>query len=113
MSFIYSLPYHLTSLLKVYREVFEYLIGDFKTYRPLLAAIKNEYEMMLNFHKRELKRFEPLKVGLKLCIRDEYYKKYSQGQANMPAIVQLATSVLKREPLCRDPIGYDRGGSND
>lgn len=26
--------------LQAYREVFEYLIGDFKTYRPLLSQVR-------------------------------------------------------------------------
>jgi len=50
-------------LFQAFREVFEYLIEDFKTYRPLLAAIKNEYEMMINFQKGEIRRLEPLRVS--------------------------------------------------
>lgn len=49
-------------LFQAFREVFEYLIEDFKTYKPLLSAIKHEYEMML-VHQREMIRdLEPLKV---------------------------------------------------
>lgn len=50
-------------LLQAYREVFEYLIEDFKTYRPLLASIKNEYELMITHQKDEIKRLEPLRVS--------------------------------------------------
>ena len=49
-------------LLQAHREVFEYLIEDFKTYKPLLAAIKNEYEMMLAFQRQQIRQLEPLKV---------------------------------------------------
>uniref|UniRef100_A0A8C3SQS2 Translin-associated factor X-interacting protein 1 N-terminal domain-containing protein n=1 Tax=Chelydra serpentina TaxID=8475 RepID=A0A8C3SQS2_CHESE len=33
--------------LQPYREIFEFFIEDFKTYKPLLSAIKNEYEVTL------------------------------------------------------------------
>ncbi|BFZ19882.1 hypothetical protein BsWGS_22921 [Bradybaena similaris] len=47
--------------LQAYREVFEYLIDDFKTYKPLLAAVKNEYEMMLAHQRQQIRELEPLK----------------------------------------------------
>ncbi|XP_076469854.1 translin-associated factor X-interacting protein 1-like [Babylonia areolata] len=50
--------------LQAHREVFEYLIEDFKTYKPLLAAIKNEYEMMLAFQRQQIRQLEPLKQML-------------------------------------------------
>ncbi|OBS58336.1 hypothetical protein A6R68_10570 [Neotoma lepida] len=33
--------------LQPYREIFEFFIEDFKTYKPLLSSIKNAYEVML------------------------------------------------------------------
>ena len=48
---------------QAHREVFEYLIEDFKTYRPLLSAIKNEYEMMLAYQNEVIRQLEPLKVS--------------------------------------------------
>ena len=50
-------------LFQAYREVFEYLIEDFKTYKPLLSAIKNEYEMTLAQQRELIRQMEPLKVG--------------------------------------------------
>ncbi|CAD5115419.1 DgyrCDS4394 [Dimorphilus gyrociliatus] len=47
--------------LQAHREVFEYLIEDFRTYRPLLSAIKNEYEMMLSYQRNVIRQLEPLK----------------------------------------------------
>lgn len=47
--------------LQAHREVFEYLIEDFRTYRPLLSAIKNEYEMMLSYQRNVVRQLEPLK----------------------------------------------------
>jgi len=49
-------------ILQAHREVFEYLIEDFKTYKPLLSSIKNEYEMMLAFQRQQIRELEPLKV---------------------------------------------------
>ncbi|KAI8791223.1 translin-associated factor X-interacting protein 1 [Biomphalaria glabrata] len=49
--------------LQAHREVFEYLIEDFKTYRPLLSTIKNEYEMMLAHQRQQIRQLEPLKVS--------------------------------------------------
>ena len=46
----------------MFREVFEYLINDFKTYQNLLAAIKQEYELVLRDQEERLKELDPLRV---------------------------------------------------
>ncbi|PAA91648.1 hypothetical protein BOX15_Mlig004790g2 [Macrostomum lignano] len=53
-----------TIRLQIHREVFEYLIEAFKTYKPLLAAIKREYEMMIAHLRDEIRRLEPMKEML-------------------------------------------------
>ena len=66
-----SIHVHIVKLIKpsycpcfqAHREVFEYLIEDFKTYKPLLSAIKNEYEMMFAFQRQQIRELEPLKVS--------------------------------------------------
>ncbi|XP_071495928.1 translin-associated factor X-interacting protein 1-like [Diadema antillarum] len=50
--------------LQAYREVFEYLIEDFKAYKPLFSAIKNEYEIMLSHQREKIRELEPLKSML-------------------------------------------------
>ncbi|KAL5022681.1 hypothetical protein ScPMuIL_001836 [Solemya velum] len=50
--------------LQAHREVFEYLIEDFKTYKSLLSAIKNEYEMMMSHQRQQIRELEPLKQML-------------------------------------------------
>ena len=45
--------------------MFEYLINDFKTYQNLLAAIKQEYELVLRDQEEKLKELDPLRVGFK------------------------------------------------
>lgn len=44
--------------------MFEYLIEDFKTYKPIFAAIKNEYEMMLRHQQEYIKQLQPLQQML-------------------------------------------------
>jgi hypothetical protein len=50
--------------LQAHREVFEYLIEDFKTYKPLLSSIKNEYEMMLAYQREIIRQMDPLRQML-------------------------------------------------
>ncbi|NXL64731.1 TXIP1 protein, partial [Chordeiles acutipennis] len=48
--------------LQPYREVFEFFIDTLKTYKPLLSAIKNEYEVTLAHQKKTIRALEPLKA---------------------------------------------------
>ncbi|NXT35245.1 TXIP1 protein, partial [Pelecanoides urinatrix] len=48
--------------LQPYREIFEFFIDNFKTYKPLLSAIKNEYEVTLAHQKKTIRTLEPLKA---------------------------------------------------
>ena len=50
--------------LQVFREAFQYVIDDFKTYRPILSAIKNEYDMLLDKYAKRLHYIPPLKARL-------------------------------------------------
>ncbi|XP_067930159.1 translin-associated factor X-interacting protein 1-like [Watersipora subatra] len=50
--------------LQAHREVFEYLINEFLTYKPLLSSIKREYEMMLTHNREHIRHLEPLKQVL-------------------------------------------------
>ena len=56
-------------IFQAFREVFEYLIDDFKTYRPLLSAIKSEYENLIEFQKEKIRELEPLQVKLILMLQ--------------------------------------------
>ncbi|XP_069757573.1 translin-associated factor X-interacting protein 1 isoform X2 [Narcine bancroftii] len=51
-------------ILQAYREVFEYFIEDLKTYKPLLSAIKNEYETTLAQQRNRIRELEPLQSML-------------------------------------------------
>ncbi|POI34170.1 hypothetical protein CIB84_002078 [Bambusicola thoracicus] len=52
----------LSFLSQPYREIFEFFIDNFKTYKPLLSAIKNEYEATLAHQKETIRALEPLKA---------------------------------------------------
>ena len=47
---------------QAHQEVFEYLIEDFRTYKSLLSAIKNEYELFIAYQQELLRGLEPVKV---------------------------------------------------
>ncbi|XP_040265056.1 translin-associated factor X-interacting protein 1 [Bufo bufo] len=50
--------------LQPYRDVFDYFMEDFKTYKPLLCAIKNEYEVTLAHQREQIRALEPLRTML-------------------------------------------------
>ncbi|KAM9481720.1 translin-associated factor X-interacting protein 1 isoform 3-T3 [Clarias gariepinus] len=52
--------------LQAYREVFDCFIEDFKTYKPLLSAIKNEYEITLAYLQQKIQELEPLRAQIVL-----------------------------------------------
>lgn len=39
-----------TCIMKVYQEVFGYLIDEFKTYKPIFSAIRKEYDITLGMY---------------------------------------------------------------
>ena len=43
--------------------MFEYLIEDFKTYKPLLSAVKSEYELFITHLQEKIGSLEPLSVS--------------------------------------------------
>ncbi|XP_051726009.1 translin-associated factor X-interacting protein 1 isoform X2 [Ctenopharyngodon idella] len=52
--------------LQVYQEVFGYLIEEFKTYKPILSAIKNEYDITLAHLREQIRDLLPLRAKLVL-----------------------------------------------
>ena len=77
---------------QAFREVFEYLIEDFKAYKPIFSAIKNEYEVMLSHQREKIRELEPLKVTYTMIIsfidtRSLY--SYSRYDADMIIFILL------------------------
>ena len=52
--------------LQAHREAFEYLINEFKTYKPIMSTIKNEYELYIEQLQATLIRMKPLEVGTEM-----------------------------------------------
>ena len=48
--------------------MFEYLIEDFRTYKPLLSAVKTEYELYISELQRRVRELEPLSVGIMAAV---------------------------------------------
>ncbi|ESO91005.1 hypothetical protein LOTGIDRAFT_191501 [Lottia gigantea] len=96
--------------LQAHREVFEYLIEDFKTYKPLLSIVKNEYEMMLAHQRQQLRDMEPLKQMLVtvseqcdqkiMALREEEKKEMTDLKAqNRGLFGQIAAMKNEHEDL--------------
>ena len=73
--------------LQVYREAFHHFIEDFSTYKPLLSAIKNEYEMLLDKYASRLHYIPPLKARLK-TIKAEMTSRMHSLQHDLEAQIQ-------------------------
>ncbi len=43
--------------------MFEYLIEDFRTYKPLLSAIKSEYELFIGYQQELVRELQPMRVS--------------------------------------------------
>ena len=83
--------------LQAHREVFEYLIEDFKTYKPLLSAIKNEYELYLGYQEELIKELEPMRVNkvMIFCMKCTLHTCYV-------AFPMVNTFMLSPIPFCID-----------
>ncbi|XP_036753795.2 translin-associated factor X-interacting protein 1 isoform X2 [Manis pentadactyla] len=80
--------------LQPYREIFEFFIEDFKTYKPLLSSIKNAYEMMLAHQREKIRALEPLKAKL-ITMNEDCNEKILA----MRAEERHEISMLKKEKM--------------
>ncbi|XP_035970917.1 translin-associated factor X-interacting protein 1 isoform X2 [Halichoerus grypus] len=80
--------------LQPYREIFEFFIEDFKTYKPLLSSIKNAYEVMLAHQREKIRALEPLKAKLVTVNED-----CNERILAMRAEERYEISMLKREKM--------------
>ncbi|XP_032179460.1 translin-associated factor X-interacting protein 1 isoform X4 [Mustela erminea] len=80
--------------LQPYREIFEFFIEDFKTYKPLLSSIKNAYEVMLAYQREKIRALEPLKAKLVTVNED-----CNERILAMRAEERYEISILKREKM--------------
>nr|XP_048293032.1 translin-associated factor X-interacting protein 1 isoform X3 [Myodes glareolus] len=77
-----------------YREIFEFFIEDFKTYKPLLSSIKNAYEVMLAHQREKIRALEPLKAKIVTMSED-----CSERILAMRAEERYEISQLKKEKM--------------
>uniref|UniRef100_A0A8C8Z8H3 Translin associated factor X interacting protein 1 n=1 Tax=Prolemur simus TaxID=1328070 RepID=A0A8C8Z8H3_PROSS len=77
-----------------YREIFEFFIEDFKTYKPLLSSIKNAYEVMLAHQRERIRALEPLKAKLVTVNED-----CNERILAMRAEERHEISMLKKEKM--------------
>ncbi|XP_043293844.1 translin-associated factor X-interacting protein 1 isoform X1 [Cervus canadensis] len=80
--------------LQPYREIFEFFIEDFKTYKPLLSSIKNAYEVMLAHQREKIRALEPLKAKLVTVNED-----CNERILAMRAEERDEVSMLKKEKM--------------
>uniref|UniRef100_A0A8C8ZAC1 Translin associated factor X interacting protein 1 n=1 Tax=Prolemur simus TaxID=1328070 RepID=A0A8C8ZAC1_PROSS len=80
--------------LQPYREIFEFFIEDFKTYKPLLSSIKNAYEVMLAHQRERIRALEPLKAKLVTVNED-----CNERILAMRAEERHEISMLKKEKM--------------
>nr|XP_046249797.1 translin-associated factor X-interacting protein 1 isoform X2 [Scatophagus argus] len=78
--------------LQVYRDVFGCFIKEFKTYQPLLSAIKKEYESTLAHQQDQIRELEPLQTHLRL-VTEECDRRIQARRAEEQAEI----AALKRE----------------
>ncbi|KAM3610008.1 uncharacterized protein V6R79_023803 [Siganus canaliculatus] len=78
--------------LQVYRDVFSCFIKEFKTYQPLLSAIKKEYETTLEYQQDQIEELEALRSRLWL-VTEECDRKIQARWAEE----QVEIATLKRE----------------
>jgi len=64
---------------------------DFKTYKPLLSAIKNEYDLYVSYLQQQIAEMEPLKVN----------NRYNKLEVLMCCIVRHISTLLKRSVIVR------------
>ncbi|KAF6079783.1 translin associated factor X interacting protein 1 [Phyllostomus discolor] len=77
-----------------YREIFDFFIEDFKTYKPLLSSIKNAYEVMLAHQREKIRALEPLKAKL-VTVNEECNERILAMRAEERSEI----SLLKKEKM--------------
>ncbi|XP_049928944.1 translin-associated factor X-interacting protein 1 isoform X4 [Epinephelus moara] len=74
--------------LQVYRDVFGLFIKEFRTYQPLLSAIKKEYENTLAYQQDQIRQLEPLRSHLRL-VTEECDRKIQARWAEEQAEIEV------------------------
>ncbi|XP_047452147.1 translin-associated factor X-interacting protein 1 [Mugil cephalus] len=84
--------------LQVYRGVFGCFINAFKTYQPILSAIKKEYENTLAHQQDRITELEPLRSHLRLVTEEcdrKIQARWSEEQAEIGVLKREKQQLLK------------------
>ncbi|XP_029378253.1 translin-associated factor X-interacting protein 1 [Echeneis naucrates] len=84
--------------LQVYRDVFGHVIKEFKTYQPLLSAIKREYENTLAYQQDQIRGLEPLQSRLRLVTEEcerKIQARWGEEQAEIGALKREKQQLQK------------------
>ncbi|XP_054476027.1 translin-associated factor X-interacting protein 1 isoform X2 [Anoplopoma fimbria] len=84
--------------LQVYRDVFGCFIKEFKTYQPLLSAIKKEYENTLAYQQDQIRELEPLRSRLRLVTEEcdrKIQARWAEEQAEIGALKREKQQLQK------------------
>eukprot|EP00276_Gloeochaete_wittrockiana_P023446 CAMPEP_0184363258 /NCGR_PEP_ID=MMETSP1089-20130417/138814_1 /TAXON_ID=38269 ORGANISM="Gloeochaete wittrockiana, Strain SAG46.84" /NCGR_SAMPLE_ID=MMETSP1089 /ASSEMBLY_ACC=CAM_ASM_000445 /LENGTH=826 /DNA_ID=CAMNT_0026703671 /DNA_START=15 /DNA_END=2495 /DNA_ORIENTATION=+ len=100
--------------LRVYGEVFECITENFKTYKPLLAGIKREYDLMLSHQSSQLEMLYPLQAKLAtlkdetLFVINSLKTEYEEKIAQLEKTLQEARSSIAAAENRADDYARDR-----
>ncbi|XP_041794514.1 translin-associated factor X-interacting protein 1 [Chelmon rostratus] len=85
--------------LQVYRHVFGHFIKEFKTYQPLLLAIKKEYETTLAYQQDQIQELESLRCHLRLVTEEcdrKIHARWAEEQ------VEIGALKMEKQQLQKD-----------
>ncbi|XP_070686679.1 translin-associated factor X-interacting protein 1 [Pempheris klunzingeri] len=91
-------PKHRELKLQVYRDVFGCFIKEFRTYQPLLSAIKKEYENTLAYQQDQIRELEPLRCHLRLVTEEcdrRIQDRWAEEQAEIRALKREKQQLQK------------------
>eukprot|EP01135_Chromosphaera_perkinsii_P002275 Nk52_evm61s221 gene=Nk52_evmTU61s221 len=93
--------------LQIYREVFKFIVNDFKTYKPILATIKHEYEEHIRLLQDKIGVASGLKAQLAVInqqhereiaqARDEHMQETKKYQEDNKSLYQFIHSFKDTE----------------
>ncbi|KAJ8417908.1 hypothetical protein AAFF_G00227510 [Aldrovandia affinis] len=85
--------------LQAYRDVFDYFIEDFRTYKPLLTSIKNEYETTLGYLRDQIRELEPLRVQLAMVSEQTDQRIMALHKEERAEVIELKAECKNLETI--------------
>ncbi|KAJ3195745.1 Translin-associated factor X-interacting protein 1 [Irineochytrium annulatum] len=92
--------------LQVFREAFDFFIREFKTYKPILTEIKNEYETTIKLQRDHIDSLEPLKAKITIA-EYEAAREMAKLRSKMLEEISSVTSDKRRLQGERDALHFE------